>query len=194
MRRPCVLTLCGALLAAVAPAAAKDRALAFVDSAPADAATRVVDVRAQDACEKASLAGARCLPAADLFDGNGAPVGFHTLRWLLGTVGLTGDERVLVVSDNAGDAAAAGALLLLAGQREVAVLDRPPAVAAGAPGGNGRNITRETVFTAPMRDRLLAAEPDETAEIASGPPIERLRQFARRYAEATQPIRLRLSP
>jgi thiosulfate/3-mercaptopyruvate sulfurtransferase len=188
-----MLALCGALLAAVAPAAAKDGALVFVDSVPADAALRVIDVRAQNACEKASLSDARCLPAADLFDGKGAPVDFHTLRWLLGAIGLTGGERVLVVADDAGQAATAGALLLLAGQREVAVMDRPVAIAADASGGSGRTITRETVFTAPMRDRLLAAA-DETAAIASGPPIERLRQFARRYAEATQPIRLRLSP
>ena len=192
MLRPCMLTLCAALLAG--PATAKDSALAFVDSVPADAATRVVDVRARDVCEKASLAGARCLPAAELFDGAGAPVDFHTLRWLLGTIGLTGEERVLVAADKTEDAAAVGALLVLAGQREVAVLDRPVALAPGASGGNGRNFTRETVFTAPMRDRLLAAATDQPSEIASGPPIERLRTFARRYADATQPVRLRLSP
>lgn len=194
MRAPCMLTLCGALLAAAGPAAAKDSALAFVDSVPTDSTVRVVDVRAQEACEKASLAGARCLPARDLFAADGRPVDFHTLRWLLGTIGLTGDERVLVVADNAGDAAAAGALLVLAGQHEVAVLERPLAIPAGAPGGNSRNITRETVFTAPIRDRLLAAATDATPEIASGPPIERLRIFAHRYADATQAVRLRLSP
>lgn len=193
MRGPCMLTLCGALLmAAVGAASAKESALTFVDHAAVDAGTRVVDVRAQDVCEKASLAGARCLPAADLFGGNGAPVDYHTLRWLLGTIGLTGQERVLVVADKTNDAAAAGALFALAGQRQVAVLDRPVSVASGASGGSGRGITREAVFIAPMRDRLLAA-PGDSAEIASGAPAERLRRFARRYAEAAA-VTLRLSP
>lgn len=197
MMRPRILTLCGAvlLLAVAQPAVtAGDGALSFVNSAPADTATRVVDVRDQSVCEKASLAGARCLPAADLFDGNGAPVDFHILRWLLGTIGLTGQERVLVAGDNADKTAAVGALLLLAGQHDVAVLDRPVAIPAGARGGTSRSITREAVFIAPMRDRLVAAAPDETAEIASGPPSERLRTFARRTADATQPVKLRLSP
>jgi thiosulfate/3-mercaptopyruvate sulfurtransferase len=198
-RAPCLRIFCGAALlaaVAVAPAAASTDALSFVDRPAIDSHTHVIDVRAQAACEKASLAGARCLPAADLFEADGRPVDFHTLRWLFGTIGLSGHERVLVVAADAGSAAAVGALLFLAGQQDVAVLDRPVAIAAGAPGGSDRNITREAVFTAPMRDRLLVAAPEKASGtvIASGPPIERLRRFARRYADGARTLRLRLSP
>jgi len=198
-RRPCMRMFCGAaMLAAVAgaPAYAAGGAIAFIDQTRIDAQTRVVDVRDGKACERASLAGARCLPAADLFAVGGRPVGFHTLRWLLGTIGLSGNERVVVVAAEPGDAAAVGALLFLAGQREVAVLDRPVTISAGAPGGGNRNITRETVFTAPMRDRLLVAAPEQAigAVIDSGPAVARLRRFARRAANDAQPVRLRLSP
>jgi len=190
---------CGAaMLAAVAgaPAYAASGAIAFTDQTRIDAQTHVVDVRGSKACERASLTGARCLPAADLFAADGRPVDFHTLRWLFGSIGLSGHERVLVVAADAGDAAAVGALLFLAGQREVAVLDRPLTTPAGASGGSGRNITRETVFTAPMRDRLLLAAPEQAsgAVIDTGPAVARLQRFARHVANDAQPARLRLSP
>ena len=199
-RRPtCIAMFCGAAvlaLVAAAPAAAARDALTFVDKPALDAQTRVIDVRARNSCERASLRDARCLPAADLFKADGRPVDFHTLRWLFGAVGLSGNERVLVVAAKPSDAAAVGALLYLAGQREVAVLDRPLAVAAGAPGGSDRSVTREAVFTAPMRDLLLVAahEPASATAIAAGSPAERLRDFARRTANDAQPVRLRLSP
>jgi thiosulfate/3-mercaptopyruvate sulfurtransferase len=200
-RPPCMRMLCGAaLLAALAgplpAAAAPSAALRFVEQAQLDSAIRVIDVRALKTCEQASLPGARCLPAADLFAAEGRPIDFHTLRWLLGTIGLSGQERVLVVAAKPSDAAAVGALLVLAGQRAVAVLDRPVAIPAGAQGGSDRAITREAVFTAPMRDLLLVAAPEQATGtvIASGPPIDRLRRFARRYSDGTQPPRLRLSP
>jgi thiosulfate/3-mercaptopyruvate sulfurtransferase len=177
-------------------AAATASPLQFVAQARIAGETRVVDVRAETTCTAAALAGARCLPAAELFDADGAPVSFHVLRWLLGTVGLSGREHVLVLGDKAADAAAVGALLLLAGQHDVAVLDRPVALPADATGGNPRSMTREAVFTAPMRDRLLtlASDVGNADTIATGRPYDRLRSFARRYAEGAAALRLRLSP
>jgi thiosulfate/3-mercaptopyruvate sulfurtransferase len=182
-----------ALLLVVAdPAAAADQ-LVFVDRADLEAGTRVVDARDGRACVEASLAGARCLPVAELFDGDGRPPDFRALRWLFGTIGLTGREPVLVVADRVGDAAAVGALLFLSGQARVAILDGPLAVPAGAPGGSDRSLTREAVFTAPMRDQLLAAAPDG-AVIAAGQPSARLADFARRYASGEGPLLLSLAP
>lgn len=199
--RPYARIMCGAVFWSViaAPgfaAGSAPTALVFTDQAQVHSDTRVIDVREEQACAKASLAGARCLPAAELFDGNGQPATFYVLRWLLGTIGLTGHEQVLVVADNAADAAAVGALLFLAGERHVAVLDRPVAVPDGAPAGNARSITREAVFTAPLRDHLLATGQEEAAGtvIDSGRPVDRLRAFARRYADGAQPARLRLFP
>ena len=197
IRPPCMTTICGAALLALAaaPAVASGEALTFVDRPAIGAHTRVIDVRDQGACEKASLAGARCLPAADLFERDGHPVNFHTLRWLLGTIGLTGNENVVVAGADPANAAAVGALLFLAGQRTVAVLNRPLTMPAKAGGGVARSLTREAVFTAPMRDRLLVAAPQKTSGnvIDSGSPRERLRRFARATAEMP-PARLRLTP
>lgn len=197
MRRPCMTTICGAALLALvaaAPAAASADTLTFVDTPPGDAHTRVVDVRDQAMCEKASLPGARCLPASDLFKRDGQPIDFHALRWLLGTVALHGNESVVVVGADAGNAAAVGALLWLAGQRAVAVLDKPLTVAAKAEGGSARSLTREAVFTAPMRDLLMVAAPEPAnGAIASGAPRQRLTRFARLSADGT-PARLRLTP
>ena len=60
-----------------------------------------------------------------------------------------------------GNAAAVGALLFLAGQRTVAVLNQPLTAPPNAEGGSARSLTREAVFTAPMRDRLLVAAPEQ---------------------------------
>ena len=177
-------------------AAAAPSPIQFVTQMPVAGGTRVIDVRAEGTCTAASLAGARCLPASELFDADGRPVSFHVLRWLLGTIGLSGHEHVLVVGDKAADAAAVGALLLLAGQRDVAVLDRPVAVPADASGGSARSMTREDVFTAPMRDRLLtlASDPENETAIGIGRPYDRLSAFARRSADGASALRLRLSP
>ncbi len=198
--RALCMTICGAALvmAVTGPRAlaAPSRGLSFVDGTVVAAGTRIVDVRKQAVCEQASLPGARCLPAEDLFYRDGRAVDFHTLRWLLGTIGLSGSERVVVAGADARHAAAVGALLYLAGQRDVAVFDRPIAIPAGAQGGTGRNITREAVFTAPMRDMALVATGEEAGPgvIASGPPAERLRRFAMRTAQGARALRLRLSP
>lgn len=197
IRRPGMTTICGATLLALiaaAPAAASIDAFSFVDQAAIPSGTRVIDVRDQELCEKASLPGARCLPAETLFDRDGRPIGFRTLRWLLGTIGLTGNERVIVVGADAGNVTAAGALLYLAGQRAVAVLNRPLAVPPEAKAGSARSLTREAVFTAPMRDRVLVAAPEKTADaIASGSPRQQLSHFARAAADGV-PTRLRLTP
>lgn len=185
------------LLAAFGVAtAATPAALRFVAQSQVGSDPRVIDLRAERACTRASLPGARCLPASKLFDADGAPVSFHVLRWLLGTIGLSGQEQVLLVGDNMADTAAVGGLMLLAGQRDVAVLDRPVTIPVGAPGGSSRSTTRETVFTAPMRDRLLI-QGNEAAggnTIDSGRTYDRLRSFARRYAESAPSPQLRLMP
>lgn len=121
----------------------------------------VIDVRDMDDCLRGSLPKARCLPASSLFDEAGNPVSFHALRWLLGTIGLTGNEDVAVypgntqaLSDDAvNDAWAVAGLIHLAGQRTVSVLNiRTPSPTEP---GMARSLSREAVFTAPMRDRLL---------------------------------------
>lgn len=193
-RRAAIGALAALLLAATQPANAAT--LAFVAQVPEGAAIRLVDVRAKAACEHASLPGARCLPAAGLFGPRGRPAGFHALRWLLGTIGLAGSERVLVFGASARQAAAVGALLFLAGQRDVVVLDHAPSIPPNAPPGAPRSLVSETIFTAPMRDTLLVAAPEQAppSAIVAGPPQARLAAFARDYQAGAHPRRLRLWP
>lgn len=194
IRRSRLSACCAAVVLTVSAAAAhaaaeSPDALFFVDGSQLAGDVRVIDVRDGGACAEAALADARCLPAADLFDGEGRPARFHALRWLFGTVGLTGGETVLVVADDAGNAAAVGALLFLAGQAQVAILDRPLEVAADPSGGQSRSLTREAVFVAPMRDRLLLTGAADDAE-----PIARLTAFARDFAGGNASARLSLTP
>ena len=158
-------------LAAAPVAAAPVEALAALPDG-----VRVIDIRAEDACTGGSQPGARCLPAAWLFAAEGGPIDFWSLRWLLGTLGLTGAETVAVFPADAPDATAAVALLYLAGQAGVVLL-----AADAVPGSQGetRSFSREAVFTAPMRLGALAV-----ADAAPATPLTaRLDAFARGETE-----------
>jgi hypothetical protein len=118
----------------------------------------VLDIGEGDACAEASLPGARCLPADWILDGGrGEPIGFHALRWLLGTVGLSGTETLVVHSGSAPaeDAWAVAGLVYLAGQREVLVWAGETSYGGG---GETRSFSRETVYTAAMRTERMAVQ------------------------------------
>ncbi len=112
----------------------------------------VIDIRDLESCTAASMPNARCLPVNNFIGPDGTTIGFHALRWLLGTVGLRGDETVLVIGADGQDIKAVAALLYQAGQHRVRRLDKPFAAQSGAPGGDPRSLSREVVFTRPMRN------------------------------------------
>jgi len=155
VRRAAALAI---LLAATGAAAASDD-FAYVREIPAGASVVIVDARALDDCKAKSLAGARCLPSADFLGPQRRLPDARNLLWLLGTAGLAGDERVLVVGQDVAARDFVAGLLHLAGQRSVLVLTDPVArlLASGAASGPGREraTIREAVFEAPMRDDLL---------------------------------------
>lgn len=135
----------------------------------------VLDIRDEDSCYDRSPPGARCLPAEQLLAGQGgAPLGFHALRWALGTLGITGAETLVIYPGEtvaAGDARAAAALLYLAGQAEVLVHDGP-ALETDV-GGDVRALWREVIYTAPIRTGAMT--------VATAPPgtlRDRLEAFA----------------
>jgi 3-mercaptopyruvate sulfurtransferase SseA len=136
----------------------------------------VIDIRSEKACLAATLPGARCLPASWLLANNeGGPIDFHALRWLLGTVGLTGAETLVIYGGAEAapdDPWAVAALAYLAGQARVLVLDG--ASPAAKERGESRSFSREAVYTAPMRrgDIVVAGN-------AAGTPQSRLADFAR---------------
>lgn len=149
-----------ALLLATCLFAAPVRAgsdLAYTQEADVGEVT-IVDTRPLAECRQASLPGARCLPAADLLGPQRQLPAERDLLWLLGTLGLSGEERVLVVGDTASGRDFVGGLLYLAGQRQVRILDQavtPLLIGVAGPSpGQGRSLVRTAVFTQPMRADL----------------------------------------
>lgn len=121
----------------------------------------VIDTRPLADCRRASLPGARCLPAEDFLGPQRRLPSERDILWLLGTAGLAGSETALVVGRDATESDFVGGLLYLAGQKSVRILTGPlPRLANGAGGGRERGMVRSVVWTAPMRDRLwvLGAE------------------------------------
>jgi thiosulfate/3-mercaptopyruvate sulfurtransferase len=112
----------------------------------------VIDSRPLADCKRASLPGARCLPAEEFLGPRQQLPGERDILWLLGTAGLAGSETVLVVGQDATARDFVAGLLYLAGQKSVRVLSGPlPRMAAG---GQERGMVRSAVWTAPMRDSL----------------------------------------
>lgn len=133
----------------------------------------VVDARPLAACREKSLVGARCLPAADFLGPHRRLPSARDILWLLGTAGLSGEEAVLVVGQDAVARDFVAGLLYVAGQRSVRVLAEPVGRAleqgAAAP-GRERGMIREAVFAAPMRDGLLVLR-DELRALRPSPPL-----------------------
>ncbi len=137
----------------------------------------VLDIRDEDRCFDSGPPDARCLPVEQLLYGqDGAPLGFHALRWALGTLGITGTETLVIYPGETvprDDARAAAALLYLAGQREVLVHEGPALETDY--GGQLRALWREVIYTAPMRtdEMTVAAAPagslrDRLTDFATG--------------------------
>lgn len=151
--------------------------VAPISEMPSSESVAVLDIRDEDSCLDGSLPDARCLPASWLFDEAGNAISFHALRWLLGTVGLTGRETLVIYPGPDAPTPedwAAAALVYLAGQAQVALLE---GVSPGTGNGWPRSFSREAVFTEPMRVAALTTDADAT------PLQTRLAGFARGQAE-----------
>lgn len=112
----------------------------------------VIDSRPLADCKRASLPGARCLPAEEFLGPQQRLPSERDILWLLGTAGLHGSETALVVGQDATARDFVAGLLYLAGQKSVRVLTGPLPRLAG--GGQERGMVRSAVWTAPMRDDL----------------------------------------
>ncbi len=170
------LFLLAALCAACPAGAAED--FTYVRTAAAASGMVVVDSRPLADCRAQSLADARCLPAEDFLGPQRRLPSARDLLWLLGTAGLSGEEGVIVVGQDAVARDFVAGLLWLAGQRSVHVLTEPVGrlLESGAAAGPGREhgMIRETVFTAPMRDGLLLLRDelrDELRTLRPQPPL-----------------------
>lgn len=157
-----LLLLITGIVVAAGTATAKQLAPSLRDVSPqqvsADAV--VVDTRALAACQRHTIADARCLPATDLLGPNGELPGFADIFWALGTAGLDGSETVLVTGDQPAARNFVAGLLYLCGQARVEILNTPVerALHAGlrhAGQGHPRGILRQRIYHASMRDQLL---------------------------------------
>lgn len=137
----------------------------------------VLDIRDEDRCFLGAPAHTRCLPAGQLLYADaGEPLGFHALRWVLGTLGLTGAEPLVIYRGDDGaprdDALAAAALLHLNGQAEVMVHEGPALEVRD--GARVRALWREVIYTAPIRTGEM---------MVLGAPAGTLRDRLKSYAE-----------
>jgi len=138
-------------LIATPAAAASD----FAYTQKVGAGETVIDSRPPADCLRASLPGARCLPAGEFLGPQRSLPSERDILWLLGTAGLQGSETVLVIGHDATARDFVAGLLYLAGQKSVRILSGPvPRLAASASGGRQRGMVRSAVWTAPMRDHL----------------------------------------
>lgn len=139
-----------ALIAAPAWAASD-----FAYTQKVGAGETVIDTRPLADCKRASLPGARCLPAEGFIGTQRQLPSERDILWLLGTAGLDGSETVLVAGVDATARDFVAGMLYLAGQKSVRILSEPLSGLAGTTAaGQERGIVRSAVWTAPMRDHL----------------------------------------
>ncbi len=147
-------------------------------TAAADSNLRLVDTRPEASCRAGSAVGAVCLPPEAFFGPHRRLASFRDITWVLGTAGLHGDEQVLVLGNDPIRRDAVAALLYLAGQSRVAVLNGPINSLLISDGseqtaGGMRGILRDPIHTGPWReDRILLR--DELAEALADGGIGRL--------------------
>ena len=120
----------------------------------------VIDSRPLQQCLKQSVLNARCLPVADFFGPHDRLAGFENINWLLGTVGLSGHEHILVVGDKAQERDFVAAVLFVVGQKEVSVLTRQMSSGGGFSSkllGSGveRMKTRTNIYHGIARDKAV---------------------------------------
>lgn len=169
--RPRAARALAGLLLALAPLAAGG--ITAVSTPPTDGV--LIDTRPVPDCAAGSFAGARCLPPEEFLDPAGRLVGFRDVHWLLGTAGLAGTEAVVVAGDDPGRRAFVAAVLYIAGQAVVQVLDGSLAAhldETRAEPGRVRGILRDPVYVAAVRDRHLVLGGElERALAAPAPPL-----------------------
>jgi thiosulfate/3-mercaptopyruvate sulfurtransferase len=117
----------------------------------------VIDTRTTQQCQLASLPGARCLPATGFLGPHRRLANVSGLLWLLGTIGLAGDEHVVVIGDDSDSKEFVAGLLFVAGQKKITVLTLAVATleADSLSPGTNKSTTREVVYQASMRSEAV---------------------------------------
>ncbi len=126
--RPCrfLSTVFAALIAGLAfvnsHTTLADELIPTVSSLTAPADVVFVDAGTVAKCLKAARPGALCLSLDRVLNPEGRLANMRDVRWLLGSYGLTGDERVVIYADDEKTRDAMAAIFYLAGQDQVSRL------------------------------------------------------------------------
>ena len=140
-----------------------------------------VDARAESTCIDLALTDGVCLPVERLIGRRGRLANMRDIRWLLGTLGMTGNETAIVVADDPRRRDIVAAVLYLAGQREIirAVMSVSDLLRQGQlqrGRTQGAALFRVAVFEQPVRDRFLVP-------VVSHSPYPTVDTFLTRFSE-----------
>jgi len=173
------------LLAAVLsqPVAATEGELRFIDRLPSESVSDrgwlLLDTRSADRRKQRSLKGARCLSADELLGPNRRLPSLRDIAWLLGALGLSGDETVVIAGRPGLQRDFVAGVLYLAGQRSVQVLTPPlgrliSAAKGELENGRGRGMSREVIYSAHPRDGQIVLRQELWQMIKEDQPVRLL--------------------
>jgi thiosulfate/3-mercaptopyruvate sulfurtransferase len=134
----------------------------------------ILDTRPLSSCKQSTLSGAYCLPVEEFVAPQRRMANWSGMLWLLGTVGLTGNEHVLIIGEKLNRQHILGGLLALAGQRKVSIVNQPLSALTTnhtVSSGRQRSTTRVEVYTAPMRSDLILLRDKLLKDLLENPVI-----------------------
>ena len=158
MQRAISLTL---LVVVLAPSVQAESNLSMISGyALTTGNEKLIDARTEKVCIENALADAICLPTERFIGTYGRIANMRDIRWLLGALGLTGAETVIVFADDPQRRDTVTAVLYLAGQKKLIRVIEPVSRLlehGGLRRGNSRiaALFRISVFEVPVRTVFL---------------------------------------
>ncbi|ESQ16173.1 MAG: rhodanese-like domain-containing protein [Thiohalocapsa sp. PB-PSB1] len=141
----------------------------------------LLDTRPESSCRERSLVGAICLPVEAFFGPYRRLASVRDITWVLGTAGLRGDESVFVFGIDPVRRDAVAALLYLAGQAQVLVLNAPlqhmletdhhgqaSEPLSEPASGRTRGILRDPIHIGPWREHQILLRDELAEQLAQG--------------------------
>ena len=149
-RETVLVAFIAALVFAKPCTAPADELIPAVSSLNAPADIVFVDAGTVTKCLETAHPGALCLSLDRVLNKEGRLANMRDVRWLLGSFGLTGDERVVIYADDEKTRDAMAAVLYLAGQDRVGRLINSAQVDFTGQGVAGA-LSRRALFVGKVR-------------------------------------------
>ena len=157
-RETVLVAFFAALVFAKPYTARADELIPAVSSLNAPADIVFVDAGNVTKCLETARHGALCLSLDRVLNQEGRLANMRDVRWLLGSFGLTGDERVVIYADDEKTRDAMAAVLYLAGQDRVGRLINSAQVDFSGKGVAGA-LSRQALFVGKVRLENLQPVP-----------------------------------